>query len=188
MTVKLSVVDAQPQIEIITTLRITRFHSALLLRHYQNRAGPIVWLCEMMPASSSCLISWSTNAWYFCITVYGLDAIGGPSVVMSSLIKLVLPISTAFCEIISKYFLFRSSQSLVLASLGMSTSGMELANLLVSSSSCKLVFCNIWGSSLEVSHQSMLPPDLLNLLALSHRMHRCNWYVFANTTQNIISI
>ena len=66
----------------------------------------LLMLHEMMPASSSCLISWSMNSQYFGGTLYSLDAIGGPSVGMYSSIKLVLPISIAFCEIICKYFLF----------------------------------------------------------------------------------
>ena len=116
----------------------------------------LLMLCKMMPASSSCLISWSVNLWHFSSTVYSLNVIGGPSMGMSSLIKLVLPISIALCKIICKYLLFRSFWSLVLASLGMSASGMEVAKLLVSGSSCKLVCCSIWGSSLEVSHGSLL--------------------------------
>ena len=79
--------------------------------------------------------------------------ISRPSIGMSNLIKLVLLISIAFCEIICKYFLFSSSWSFALAYSGMSTSGMELVKSLVSSSSCKLVFCGIWASSLEASHQ-----------------------------------
>ena len=109
-----------------------------------------------MPAFSSCLISWSMNSWYFSGTIYGLDAISGPSLGMFSLIKLVLSIFITFCEMICKYFLFRRCWSLVLDSLGMSTSGMELAKPLGSGFSCKLVFYGNWGSSLEVSHQSLL--------------------------------
>ena len=62
-----------------------------------------------------------------------------------------------FARLFASTFLFRSSWSFVLASSGMSASGMELGKLLVSGSSCKLVFCGILGSSLEVSHQSLLP-------------------------------
>ena len=53
-------------------------------------------------------------------------------------------------------FLVQNSWSLVLASSGMSASGMELAKVLVSGFSCKLVFCGICGSSLEMSHWSLL--------------------------------
>ena len=119
-------------------------------------------LHEMMPASSSCLILSSMNLWYFSRTVYGLDMISGPSVGMSNLIKLVLPISIVFCEIICRYFLSSSSWSFVLASSEMSTSSIELAKLLISGSSCKLVFCGICGSSwrCHTGDCSSWPPEL----------------------------
>ena len=41
MTVQLSVVNAQLQIEITTTLRVIGFHVVLHLRHHQDGAGPI---------------------------------------------------------------------------------------------------------------------------------------------------
>ena len=50
---------------------------------------------DIIPASSSCLSSWSTKSWYFSRTEYSLHAIGGLSVGISNSIRLVLPMSVA---------------------------------------------------------------------------------------------
>ena len=52
-------------------------------------------LLEMIPASLSCLISWSTNSLYFKGIVFGFEVISGPSVGISSSIKLVLALFVA---------------------------------------------------------------------------------------------
>ena len=116
----------------------------------------LLMLCKMIPTSSSCLISWSMNSQYFssyCVPV--LMQWVGPPQECQIWLSWSCQISIVFWEIIWGYFLFRSSWSFILASLGMSTSGMELAKGLVSGSRCKLVFCGILGSNLEVLHQSL---------------------------------
>ena len=144
-------------------------------------------LCEMMPASSSCLILWSMNWQYFSRTVYGVRfghdwwTLHGDIPTWSSWSYQYL-----LCSV--RYFLSSSSQSFVLASSGMSALGIELAKCLGSGSSCKLVFCSIYGSSMEVSHWRLLHSDLLNFLTLFCWVQGCNRCILANTTRNIIGI
>ena len=141
-------------------------------------------LHEMMPTFSSCFISWSTNSQYFSGTVHVIDVTGGPCTGMSNSIRLVLPISVTFWEIIWGYFLFRSSRSFILAPLQTSASGMELTE----DSSCTMVFCGTLGSHLEVFTSESAQADLLDLITLPHKVHRHDWHVFANTAWNIFGI
>ena len=106
---------------------------------------------------------------------------------MSSLIKLVLLISTVFCKIICKYFLFSGSWSFVLAYLGMSASGMELAKLIVYGPVVNWYF-PVFGKQLRGVTLEPAPADLLGFLILSHRVHRCNWHVSTKIAWNIFSI
>ena len=68
-------------------------------------------LLEIIPTSSSCFTLWSTNLLCFKGTVLGFGATGGPSVRMSSSIKLVLPISVADLDTILLYSTSSSSSS-----------------------------------------------------------------------------
>ena len=83
--------------------------------------------------------------------MYGCEAIGGPSVGMFNLMRLVLPISMAVWDTMLAYLMLSSSFSLSLASSGISASGIDLHELLVSGSNCKLVLVGIFGSSLVVA-------------------------------------
>ena len=72
--------------------------------------------------------------------VYGFDMISGPSMGISSSVRLVLSISVAVWDVMWMHFLSSGSCSLFLAPCGMSASGIDLNNGLVSGSNCKLVF------------------------------------------------
>ena len=106
----------------------------------------ILW--DIMPTSPSCLISWSTNSQYFSGMVYGFNVIGVLSVLISSSIRLVLPIYVAVWDMMWMYFLLSNSCSLYLASSGIFTSGIDLNNGLVLGSNSKLLFGVFWILSL----------------------------------------
>ena len=108
-------------------------------------------LHNMIPASSSCFISLSTNSPYLSGTVYGLEAIGGPSAGMSNSMRFVLPISVVVWDTMLASLTLSGSFSLSLASSGISESGIDLDELFVSGSNCKLVLANIFGNSLAVA-------------------------------------
>ena len=74
------------------------------------------------------------NLHYFSGTVYGFETVGGPSAGMSNSLRLVLPISMAFWDMMLAYSVLSSSFSLSLALPGMYESGIDLSKLLVSSS------------------------------------------------------
>ena len=105
-------------------------------------------LLDIILAFSNCLISWSMSSLYCSGTEYGLDAIGSPSVGMSSSSKFVLLISVADCNIMLVYFVSNNSLSLALASLGMSASGVTVScTSLVSTSNWRLICGRICGNS-----------------------------------------
>ena len=113
-------------------------------------------LRDNKPASSSCLVSWSTNSQFFSSMVYGFDMIGGHSMGISSSIMLVLPISVVVWDMMWMYFLLSSSCSWFLFCCGMSTSGRDLDNGLVSGSNYKLVFYGILCNYFAVPHCNLL--------------------------------
>ena len=83
------------------------------------------------------------NSQYFSGTMYGFKAIGGPFVVKSSSIRLVLPISVAVWDMILAYLMSCSSFSLSLVSSGVITSGINIDKWLASGSNCRLVLLGI---------------------------------------------
>ena len=99
----------------------------------------------MILASSNYLISWSTISLYFKGNVYGFETICGPSVRISSSIKLVLPMSVADFDTVLVYLALSNSFSLFLVSCRISASGVDLVILGVSGSNCRLVVPGISG-------------------------------------------
>ena len=80
--------------------------------------------------------------------MYGFDTTGGPSVGMSSSMRLVLPISVNVWDMMLAYLMLGSSFSLSLALSGMPASGIDLDGWLVSHSNCRLVLLGFLGSNL----------------------------------------
>ena len=66
------------------------------------------------------------NLQYFSGAMYGFKAIGGPSVGISNLMTLVLPVYMVIWDMIMPYLMLSSSFSLSLALSGMSASGIHL--------------------------------------------------------------
>ena len=94
--------------------------------------------------------------------------IGGPSVGMSNSMRLVLPISVAVWDMMLMYLMLSSLFSLSLALSGMSASGIDLGELLVSGSNCRLVLLGILGNNLAVLSCSLiqLAPGVLHIFPL----------------------
>ena len=76
-----------------------------------------------------------------------LQSYQGPSVGMSSSMRLVLPISVAVWDMMLVYIMSSSSFSLSLALSGMSPSGMDLDGWLVSDSNYRLVLAGTLNSA-----------------------------------------
>ena len=112
------------------------------------RLAQSLMLLDIVPASSNCLISWSTNSLFLSGAEYGFDAIGFPSVGMSISSKFVLLISVADCNIMLVYFISNNSLSLALSSSGMSALEVTVSCVsLVSASNWRFVPGGILGNS-----------------------------------------
>ena len=86
------------------------------------------------------IYKFSVLKWY-CVW---FEAIGGPSVGISNLIRLVLPISVAVWDMILAYLTSSSSFSWSLTSSGISASGINVGELFVSGSNCRVVSSGIF--------------------------------------------